>query len=267
MSDRTKLLYLEDGELHKHTSKVLSVWPVSKLQPADQSLTKNPTDDDHAVVTDSTIFHVQGGGQPSDVGAISSFTTTFEVTSVRHAAIGGQVLHFGRFVIPGSEHFKEGEAMTQNINIEKRELYSRLHTAGHILGLAINALSREGILPPLTESKASHYPESAAVEFGGLIDGKFKEVIQAKADEFVAGNSEVKIHWWSMEKLLKDCTGVAEGFTLPEGEVEGRVVEMVGLGAYPCGGTHVRKCGLVGKIEVRKIARNKGVSRVSYKVS
>jgi Ser-tRNA(Ala) deacylase AlaX len=43
------------------------------------------------------------------------------------------------------------------------------------------------------------------------------------------------------------------------------VVEMVGLGSYPCGGTHVGDCGGCGRIEVRKISRSKGVSRVSYR--
>jgi Ser-tRNA(Ala) deacylase AlaX len=44
------------------------------------------------------------------------------------------------------------------------------------------------------------------------------------------------------------------------------VVEMEGLGSYPCGGTHVTDCSKVGKIEVKKITRSKGVSRVSYRV-
>lgn len=43
------------------------------------------------------------------------------------------------------------------------------------------------MLPALVEAKASHYPESAAVEFVGVIDGKYKAAIQAKTDEFVAG--------------------------------------------------------------------------------
>ena len=121
-------------------------------------------------------------------------------------------------------------------------------------------------MPALTESKASHYPDSAAVEFGGIIEGKHKDAIQAKTNEFVKGASKVLIHWWPMERLLRDCTGVTEGFELPEGESLGRVVEMEGLGAYPCGGTHVGTCGEVGKVEVKKIGRSKGVSRVSYRV-
>ncbi|KAL8838842.1 MAG: hypothetical protein Q9170_001964 [Blastenia crenularia] len=271
MTDRTALVYQQDGERLLQTTKILSVVPISALPKPDQSLVKDTPDIGYAVVTDSTIFHVQGGGQPSDTGTMMSDGTAhadsiFEVKSVRHPAQGSQILHFGRWRPAGTTGLGTGEEVQQHVDAEKRNLHSRLHTAGHILGLAINALSREGVLPPLTESKASHYPDSAAVEFGGLIEGKHKDAIQAKTDEFVSSARPVKIYWWSMEELLEKCTGVAEGFQLPEGEVMGRVVEMEGLGSYPCGGTHVRDCSQVGKVEVKKISRSKGTSRVSYRV-
>ena len=273
MTERTKLVYQQDGERLLHTAKILSIAPVSALTKPDQSLVKDSSDIEHAVITDSTIFHVQGGGQPSDTGSIKSDVadkkadSIFEVKSVRHPAQGNRILHLGRFLPVGARTtFEAGEQVTQDVDAEKRNLHSRLHTAGHILGFAINALCREGVLPPLAESKASHYPDSAAVEFGGLIEGKHKDAIQGKTDEFVRSARPVRIHWWSMEELLEKCS-VADGFELPEGEVMGRVVEMEGLGNYPCGGTHVRDCSQVGKIEVKKISRSKGVSRVSYRVS
>jgi Ser-tRNA(Ala) deacylase AlaX len=267
MTDRTKLVYQQDGEKLLHTAKVLSIVPVAALPKLDQALVKDSSDIEHAVITESTIFYVQGGGQPSDTGIMTKADSSFEVQSVRQPAQGGQILHLGRFIPVGATIFDAGEEIQQHVDAEKRNLYSRLHTAGHILGLAINALCREGVLPPLTESKASHYPDSAAVEFGGLIEGKHKDAIQAKTDEFVLSARPVKIHWWSMEELLEKCTGVTEGFELPEGEVMGRVVEMEGLGSYPCGGTHVQDCSQVGKIEVKKISRSKGISRVSYRVA
>lgn len=272
MTERTKLVYQEDGERLLHTTKILSIVPVSALENADQSLIKDSSDIEHAVITDSTIFYVQGGGQPSDTGVMTPSVaakadSVFQVKSVRHPAQGSQILHFGRFTPVEGSRFDAGDEVQQNVDADKRNLYSRLHTAGHILGFAINALSREGVLPPLTESKASHYPDSAAVEFGGTIEGKHKDAIQAKTDEFVRSARPVKIHWWTLDELLEKCTGVTEGFELPEGEVMGRVVEMEGLGSYPCGGTHVRDCSQVGKIEVKKISRSKGTSRVSYRVA
>lgn len=271
MADRTRLVYQEEGGGLVHVAKTLSIVPVSVLSEPDKFLVKNTPGVEHAVITESTIFHAQGGGQPSEIGIIipggpRNINSMFAVESVRHPTQGSQILHFGRFASNSDASFKAGDNVQQFVDEEKRNLHSRLHTAGHILGLAINALSREGVLPPLTESKASHYPDSAAVEFGGLIEGKHKAAIQAKTDEFVRSAKPVKIHWWSMEDLLEKCTGVAEGFALPEGEVMGRVVEMEGLGSYPCGGTHVKDCSQVGKIEVKKISRSKGTSRVSYRV-
>lgn len=272
MTDRTKLVYQQDGERLLHTTRILSIVPVSALMKPDQSLVKDSSDIEHAVITESTIFHVQGGGQPSDTGIMTSEVSakadsTFQVKSVRHPAQGSRILHLGRFIPVGATRLDAGEEVQQHVDAEKRSLYSRSHTAGHILGLAVNALCREGVLPPLTESKASHYPDSAAVEFGGIIEGKHKDAIQAKTDEFVRSARPVQIHWWPMEELLEKCTGVAEGFELPDGEVMGRVVEMKGLGSYPCGGTHVQDCSQVGKIEVKKISRSKGTSRVSYRVT
>jgi len=271
MADSTQLIYQQDGEKLTHTTKVLSVIPVSALSTLDQGLVKDLSDIEHAIITDSTIFHVQGGGQPSDTGSMKPDIpakpgSIFEVKSVRHPTQGGQVLHLGRFVPIDTTTIDAGDDVQQHVDAEKRNLHSRLHTAGHILSLAVHALCREGVLPPLTESKASHYPDSASVEFGGTIEGKHKDVIQAKTDEFVRSARPVKIHWWSMEDLLEKCSGITEGFQLPEGEVMGRVVEMEGLGSYPCGGTHVLNCSQVGKIEVKKISRSKGMSRVSYRV-
>ena len=272
MTEPTKLIYQQDGERLLHGSKILSIVPVSELPTPDQALAKDSSEIQYAVVTDSTIFYVQGGGQPADIGTMKSdiaakADSIFEVKSVRQPAQGGQMLHLGRFVPAGATGFDTGEEVQQHVDAETRNLHSRLHTAGHVMSLAIHALCREGVLPPLKESKASHYPDSAGVVFEGTIEGKHKDVIQAKTDEFVRSARPVKIHWWSMEELREKCYGVTEGFELPEGELMGRVVEMEGLGSYPCGGTHVQDCSQVGKIVVKKISRSKGTSKVSYTVA
>lgn len=271
MAELTKLVFQHDGELLHHASKILSIVPLSELPTPDQALAKDSSEIEHAIITDSTIFHVQGGGQPYDTGTMTSdiaakADSTFEVKSVRQPAQGSQILHLGRFVPAGTPRVDAGDEVQQHVNAETRNLHSRLHTAGHVMSLAIHALSRQGVLPPLKESKASHYPGSAGVSFEGTIEGKHKDVIQAKTDEFVQSARPVKIHWWTMEELRERCY-VAEGFALPAGETLGRVVEMEGLGSYPCGGTHVQDCSKVGKIVVRKISRSKGVSKVSYTVA
>ena len=75
---------------------------------------------------------------------------------------------------------------------------------------------------------------------------------------------DVKIHFWTEDQARRDCTGVLESFKSDEDGV--RVVEIGDVGSYPCGGTHVLKLSECGKVVVRGIKRQKGVSKVSYEV-
>jgi Ser-tRNA(Ala) deacylase AlaX len=264
---RTYLAFHHNAKLHTLKTAITAVQSISALDEGNRSLFKQATDDDHVVITSETIFHPQGGGQPSDEGVMQNSTSKFQVASVRMDVVtDGQVLHFGRFT-SDSKPFQAGEIVEQVIDSEKRLLYSRLHTAGHVLGAAVRHLLQDTI-PNFDELKASHFPDSAACEFQGLIEGKWKDPIQKKLDEYVNKAMPVEIDWWDeedfkkngLERLIPDRTFV------PPGE-KFRVVKIVGAEVYPCGGTHVDSTDLCGKANVKKIARSKGTSRVSYNVS
>lgn len=245
---------------------MVSVSTFAELTEAEQVLFKQQLPGAataSVVVTSETIFYPQGGGQPSDVGTMQSISgpSSFDVQHVRNAP-QKRTLHLGAFSA-GSMPFVPGEEVKQSIDGAKRLLYSRLHTAGHILGLAVNELGT--LITDVVDTKAQHYPEAAYVEFRGLIDGKHRDAIQEKTDELVARRLPVKLHWWDMEELHRKCAAVLDGFTLPEGE-KARAVEIEGIGAYPCGGTHVEDSSGVGKIVVAKIKRAKGMTKVSYTV-
>jgi Ser-tRNA(Ala) deacylase AlaX len=271
------------------------------------------TDTDRVVVTTTeTIFYAQGGGQPSDTGVIKSIeeeneeeeeapaltpstqsncpptttktatatitTTEFHVQNVRLSAFSGRILHFGHFVssqeVTKKGIFKTNEKVFQTIDTAKRNLHSRIHTAGHVLGLAIRQLADNnsagaGTFPKdLTELKAQHYPDAAFVEFRGLISGEFKSVIQAQADKLVEQDLAVEVLWWGERELREKCAAVID---LPEPidrrqKQLMRVVNIVGAGAYPCGGTHVLRTAEIGRLLVRNIKRQKGATKVSYSV-
>jgi Ser-tRNA(Ala) deacylase AlaX len=267
-TSRTYLAYHHNAKLHTLETSVKLIKSVSALDEANRMLFKQASDDDYVVViTDQTIFHAQGGGQPSDVGSMQTSICKFDVESARMDAHGnGQVLHFGRFA-PGSGTFTEGETVEQTIDGDKRLLYSRFHTAGHVLGAAVRHLLEEKI-PNFDELKASHFPDSAACEFQGLIEGKWKESIQKKVDDYVQKAMPVEIDWWDEEDFKKNDLErlVPDGSLAPPGE-KFRVVKIVGAEVYPCGGTHVDSTDLCGKTNVKKISRSKGNSRVSYNVS
>lgn len=128
---------------------------------------------------------------------------------------------------------------------------------------AVRQLADETLELNLIESKASHYPGSAHVEWVGLIDGKYKAAIQAKVDAILEQDLPVRVYWGTEKELRETCVNVPAEMTAPDGELL-RAVDIVGAGAYPCGGTHVSSTKLCGKIIVRKISRSKGTSRVSY---
>lgn len=192
---------------------------------------------------------------------------TFNVAMVRMDAVSqGRVLHFGRFASGNPDAFSSGAPVTQHIDVDKRILYSKYHSAGHVLGAAVRALL-ENEIPGFDELKASHFPDSAACEFQGSIEGKWKADIQQKVDEYIAADMPIEIDWWSQEDFEKEglmrlVPDSAIFDSVPGGKL--RVVRIVGAEIYPCGGTHVDSTEGCGKTTVRKISRAKGTSRVSY---
>lgn len=279
---KTEPLYQKDGHLYTHTSPISSVQPLSSLPPDVQTLFKPPPStapgEPYILTTPSTIFHAQGGGQPSDTGTITAAGTIFTVHQVR--TVAPTILHMGTMTpSPATAAAATTTPSTpppttstliatpglQQIDPAKRTLHSRLHTAGHLLGLAAAQLKAQDILDgPLTDGKASHYPGASFVEFHGLIPSDKKPALQSAVDALVAADLPVLIEWWSEERARGECTGVLESFK--QGEEGVRVVRVGEVGSYPCGGTHVRRSGECGRVVVRNVKRQKGVTKVSYEV-
>src|SRR5690606_14249257 len=109
---RTYLAYQHDAKLYTLQTLVIGLHPFSELEEANRLLFKQATDDDHVLVTEKTIFHPQGGGQPSDVGTMAHPSgTSFGVSAVRMDVVrDGQVLHVGRFS-PATDLLKVGDTV------------------------------------------------------------------------------------------------------------------------------------------------------------
>ncbi|CAG8145843.1 unnamed protein product [Penicillium salamii] len=248
-TEATEALYLHDASLRDLTTEVISSQPITSLSEEEQSLAKNVPAEDSVVTMRETIFYAQGGGQPSDTGAIGSDQpATFEVTLVRKTP-DGRYLHFGKYKdVP----FAMGQMVVQKIDDSKRNYHSRLHTAGHIVGLAMQLL-----MPEKKKVKANHFPREASMEYEGLLYNEDKPTIQGKVDELVRQDLAILISWVEGE----------EGEEGRSHDGRTRIASIGGLDHNPCGGTHVPRTGHVGSIIIRKISRQKGISRVSYDVS
>lgn len=194
------------------------------------------------VQLDRTLFYPQGGGQPSDTGVITAGDKTFKVLFVQaEGHTGGVIHHYGVFE---GESFAVGEEVTLSVDADKRKLHAQLHTAGHLLDVAMIQCG----YGHFALGKGYHFPESSYdVYTGSIPPPKRKEAmaaLQAAMDKLIAADIPVK-------KTMAD--GVQHIAFGSEGEYPP---------SQPCGGTHLDSTGQIGGVIIRKIKVKKGMTRV-----
>lgn len=206
---------------------------------------------------DQTIFYPQGGGQPFDQGTIDSASACFSVGEVRYS--DGEVRHIGRFE-RGS--LSPGEPVSCHVDPDRRRLNSRLHSAGHVVDMAVTDLNLNWV-----PGKGYHFPVGPYVEYSGSLQGRdaemLKSEIERRCDGLVRGGVETRVRFVTAEEMRQMCRFP------PEFIPEGRPARIVFYGEFgvPCGGTHVSRLAEIGPITIRKIKLNRDVVRVSYAIA
>eukprot|EP00475_Leptophrys_vorax_P040260 TRINITY_DN7437_c0_g1_i1.p1 TRINITY_DN7437_c0_g1~~TRINITY_DN7437_c0_g1_i1.p1 ORF type:complete len:282 (-),score=81.17 TRINITY_DN7437_c0_g1_i1:93-938(-) len=261
----TSLEYLRDTFKFAYSgARVLSIAEYN-AKGSDEGKRDAPTE--LAVILDATIFHPQGGGQPSDVGEITSTgesAARFQVNKVEKRD-DGCVLHVGSFVSEECK-FAEGDIVDLQVDSESRVLNARCHSAGHLLDLAL-----EDIGVQLESVKGYHFPKSGSyVEYSGNIpaDQRDKVVsqLQEKLDELIAKDIPVEvITAQDKSEVLSHCreSDLPKNY---ESLSSVRVVKFEGRFGCPCGGTHVQRSSQIGKISGLKIQKKGANIRIKYAV-
>jgi Ser-tRNA(Ala) deacylase AlaX len=242
----TELVYLLDSyQFHLEQALVLSV-------------------SDTEIVLDRTIFHAQGGGQPSDVGTIvsrSNSDAVFEVRSgLKDSHTSGIVKHLG--VFQNDARFSVGESVSVHIDESKRRTFARLHSAGHLIDVAM-----ERVGYPLKAGKGSHTPDMTFVEYVGTIDNAEMETarlkLQAMVDTVIGEARSVSAVVVPYDQLQAKCGFVPD--YLPADQPT-RIIEIDGFVACPCGGTHVKSTADLGGVRIVALKNNKKNLRVKYEL-
>ena len=148
------------------------------------------------IICNDTIFHPQGGGQPTDKGSVSSVDhgIAFNVELVaNHPGNHGLVCHFGNY--SKGDTFKNGDKVKQCINKDDRELFARLHSVGHIIDIGMGIIGKKlGVT--FEAIKGFHFPKGPYVEYEGDIAldkrDEVKKELQDVMDEFVNDNQDLK---------------------------------------------------------------------------
>ena len=237
----TEKLYLKDSYLKKAPARVLRVVREKGRR--------------YYVVTDPSIFHPLGGGQPSDRGWLTG-DVTFEVKKVLES--NEVIVLYGKLI---DGELVEGMDVTQELDWDRRYYVMRLHTAGHVIDRAVSDILGHNV----ETLGALHGPPRAYVEYGASMDDSLLEEIERKANELL-DSRRVIITEVSREELPKRIYGAPNLGRLPEMETY-RIVEIEGVNAIPCSGTHVRNTSEIGRIQILGLEEVEGGVRLFYDVS
>lgn len=198
------------------------------------------------VVLENTIFYPNSGGQPHDEGTL--VTETGEVYKVVYVGkFSGQTSH--EVDKPGLE---PGDSVICRLDWTRRYTLMRMHTAAHVLSRVIYeeaGAHTSGNQLGLDKSRIDFTLDEFDREaIGGWID---------KANTIIAKGGRVIKSEMSRDEAVK-----IPGFAGPSPHLvvdsdRLRVVNIDGVDAQPCGGTHLDSLEEIGEIVFVK-AENKG---------
>ncbi|MDA0369280.1 MAG: alanyl-tRNA editing protein [Proteobacteria bacterium] len=200
---------------------------------------------DMAVELDRTVFYAQGGGQPGDTGTLTlADGTVLVVSNATKGDTPGSVVHL---IAGGVTPPPVGTAVTAKIDWARRHKFMRMHTCLHLLS---------AVLPyPVTGGSIGE--EKGRLDFDLPEANLDKEDIAAKLAALIAADSPVSDEWITDAELDANPDLVKTMAVQPPrglGKVRLlRIGDDVDL--QPCGGTHVKRTGEIGAIEVGKIEK------------
>jgi misacylated tRNA(Ala) deacylase len=235
----TDLLYLTDAYLRHVDARIVDVRP-----------------DAGAVALDRTVFYPTGGGQPHDAGVLAGLA----VTDVRKD--GDLVWH--TLSVAGSEVLPAaGEEVHGEIDWDRRHALMRTHTALHVLcGVIWNEWGKA-----VTGGNMEPMAARMDFEFDPLPEGFGARVEQLVNAELAAARP-VQVSFLPRGAAVEDRDLIrTKTNMIPDGVVEVRVVDIVGLDKQADGGTHVHSTDEVGRIRVVKTeSKGKGNKRIRLEV-
>ena len=203
----------------------------------------------------NTLFYPEGGGQLSDTGVIAWSGKESQVVEVQK--VGDVVVHRLEGETP-----PVGTQISGTVDDERRSGLSRHHTATHLVGAA----ARKILGPHVWQAGASKYVDRARLDIThhrrltrDVIDN-----LESMVNQLIVEDHPVTTGFHNREDADRKY-----GNTLYQGGApnyrEVRVVEISGVDAQACAGTHVSS---TSKLEAVKVLRTEriqdGVERIEF---
>jgi misacylated tRNA(Ala) deacylase len=234
----TELLYQTDAYLQEFEAGITSV--VSEMR---------------AVILDKTAFYPGGGGQPCDFGSLLVNGVVYPVDKVKKQ--GEDVLHFlgGDVPLP-----VPGSASLGTLDWVRRHKLMRTHTALHVLCGTVfrdyGAQVTGGDMDPLKGRMDFEFE---------TMKGELVREIEAAVNKEVAEAREIRVKILPRDEAFQIPDLIRTKINLlPEGIMQVRTVEIVGLDLQADGGTHVRNTSEVGRIRVTDYKSKGAINKRIY---
>ncbi len=198
------------------------------------------------ITLDRTVFYYTSGGQPGDTGRL---TTTggvnIEIVDTIKDRDSGVLLH-----VPGegSPNLSPGDKVSAGIDWDRRHRFMRMHTCMHLLCSVIEGGVTGG---SLGDGKGR-------IDFDLAVTDLDKEVIAAEINARIEENHPLSASWISDAEMATKMDLIRTmSVKPPSGQGRVRLINIEGVDLQPCGGTHVKATGEIGRIRIGKI-ENKG---------
>jgi len=209
------------------------------------------------LVLDKTAFYPEGGGQPADTGLIEARKFRFKVTWVKEE--GKDIIHLGSM----EGRISPGGVVRGIIGWDRRYRLMRMHTAAHLLETAVEKVVGTAIV-----WGSGINVNDARLDFKARISSEELPKIEEEINALVKMDVPVSARFVEKEeaeRILKEYgLELSKQYLALE---QLRIVEIKGIRADPCGGTHVSKTGEIGQVKLlgRK-SKGAGITRIRFTV-
>jgi len=201
------------------------------------------------VELDRTVFYPTGGGQPGDNGSLLVAGAALDVTTAVYGDTKGDIVHV---LAPGATPPALGTRLVARIDWPTRHARMRMHTGLHLLSVVL----------PYPVTGGSIGAEESRLDFDIPESGLDRDSVTEKLNDLIGRDAAVSDRWIT-DAELEANPGLVKTMAVkpPMGSGKVRLVEIAGLDLQPCGGTHVRRTGEIGRMSVSAIEKKGKLNR------
>jgi misacylated tRNA(Ala) deacylase len=201
--------------------------------------------DQGGIVLDRTVFYANSGGQPGDTGTLTT-SDGRRVTIANAVYTDPGKTEIAHVPAPDAPALAVGDAVTAAIDWDKRYGRMRMHTALHLLSAVL----------PYAVTGGSVGDADGRLDFDIPEAGLDKDAIATRLAGMIAADAAVSSRWIS-DAELEANPGLVKTMSVkpPMGTGRVRLIEIACLDLQPCGGTHVRRTGEIGAVQVTGVEK------------